>query len=195
MAYLFDPAEAQEGEPETVTVGDFIQWKKTALAGHYDPTLYTATYVARISGGGNAEIQIEGTDGGGYFYFAVSSVDSANFISGYYYWQLEIVRNSDSERVVVDRGNFTTVDDLDVNQADPRSHAEIMLTKIESLLSGRADADVSSYSIAGRSLSKLSFQELIDAKAYYQGEVNKERREQDIKAGRGAGKSTIQVRF
>ena len=47
--------------------------------------------------------------------------------------------------------------DLDDNSADPREHFEIMLDKIETVLQGRADADVLSYSINGRSLSILQY--------------------------------------
>jgi hypothetical protein len=194
MSDLFDPTNAKEGEPTDVVIGDRIQWKRSDFYSDYPPATYDATYVARIEGGGNTEIQVTGTDNTDSFLFTATSVESADFAVGHYYWQLEIVRKSDSERIVIDRGEFTAVADLDVNQSDPRSHAEILLAKIESLLSGRADADVSSYSIAGRSLAKLSFQELIDARAFYKGEVRKEKAEQDAKAGRKSS-STIQVRF
>ena len=83
---------------------------------------------------------------------------------------------------------------MDSNQADPRIHAEKMLTKIESLLEGKADSDVSSYSIAGRSLTKLSFQELVDARDYYRREVVKHKNDSLTKRGKKSG-STIQVRF
>jgi len=142
MANAFDPASAPEGEPSEVVVGDFIQWKRSDLATTYSPDLFTATYIARITGGGNTEIQVTGTNYEGSFLFTVSSVDSEDFVAGYYHWQLEILRNSDNERIVVDRGAFTAVVDLDQGGADPRTHAEIMLTKIESILEGRADSDV-----------------------------------------------------
>ena len=83
---------------------------------------------------------------------------------------------------------------MDNNQADPRIHAEKMVAKIESLLEGKADSDVSSYSIAGRSLTKLSFQELVDARDYYRREVVKHKNDSLVKRGKKNG-STIQVRF
>jgi hypothetical protein len=84
--------------------------------------------------------------------------------------------------------------DLDNNNADPRTHAEIMLAKIKSLLEGKADADVANYSVAGRSLTKLSFDELIKARDYYQEEYNKEVQKQRISKGQATG-TTIKVRF
>lgn len=194
MANLFDAANAPTTEPETVVVGDFIQWKRTDLGSDYPNNLYTATYVARITGGGANEIVLTGTASGADYLFTVASEDSADFAPGYYHWQLEILRNSDSNRIVVDRGVFTAIVDLDVNQSDPRTHAEIMVSKIESLLSGKADADVSSYSIAGRSLTKLSFSELVEARDYYKREYQKEVIAERIRRGKSTG-ATVKVRF
>ena len=194
MANLFDAANAPTTEPETVVVGDFIQWKRTDLGTDYPNNLYTATYVARITGGGANEIVLTGTASGDDYLFTVDSVTSTDFAPGYYHWQLEIVRNSDSNRIVVDRGVFTAIVDLDVNQSDPRTHAEIMVAKIESLLSGKADADVSSYSIAGRSLTKLSFSELVEARDYYKREYQKEVIAERIRRGKSTG-ATVKVRF
>ena len=194
MANLFDAANAPTTEPTEVVVGDYIQWKRTDLGADYPNNLYTATYVARITGGGANEIQLTGTASGDDYLFTVDSATSADFAPGEYHWQLEIVRDSDSNRIVVDRGYFTALPDLDVNQSDPRTHAEIMIDKIESLLNGKADADVSSYSIAGRSLTKLSFNELVEARDYYKREHQREIIAERIRRGKSTG-ATVKVRF
>lgn len=193
MANLFDPANSPTTEPKEVVVGDFIQWRRIDLQ-DYDNSLYTMTYVARITAGGVTEIQLPGTAYGSDYLFSVSSVDSADFVAGYYHWQLEAVRDSDGERVVVDRGYFTAIADLDVNGADPRSHAEIMIDKIESLLEGKADSDVANYEIAGRKLTKLSFKELMEARDYYRSQLMMEQRAFDVKQGKPTN-GTVKVRF
>lgn len=193
MANLFDPDESPTQEPREVVVGDFIQWRRTNLQ-DYPNTEYTMTYVARITAGGNTEIQLAGTAYGSDYLFTVSSTVSTDFVPGYYHWQLEAVRNSDSERLVIDRGYFTAIADLDVNGADPRSHAEIMIDKIESLLAGKADTDVANYEIAGRKLTKLSFKELIEARDYYRTELMNQQKSFDIRNGKNPG-STVKVRF
>lgn len=194
MANLFDASNAPTTEPEVVSPGDFIQWKRTDLGGDYPPASYTATYVARITGGGNTEVQVTGTASGSDYLFTVSSTTSVDFVVGLYHWQLEIKRNSDNSRIVIDRGYFTCVADLDVNGADPRTHAEIMIAKIESLLSGKADSDVDNYTINGRSLKKLSFKELLDARDYYRKEYQRQVIAERIRKGQGTG-ATVQVRF
>jgi hypothetical protein len=194
MANLFDPTLAPEGEPTEVVVGDFIQWKRSDLVEDYPPALYSAEYVARITGGGSTEIKLPGTETDTYYLFTVDSATSADFLPGLYHWQLEITQTSSGNRVVVDIGDFTAIPDMDSNQADPRIHAEIMVDKIETILAGKADSDVASYSIAGRSLTKLSFQELLDAREYYKREINQHNNKELLKRGKSNG-STIKVRF
>lgn len=197
MANLFLAANAPEGEPDEIVVGDFIQWKRSDIAQDYPTsTGYTAEYVARITGGGASEIKIAQAAGStdSYYLFTADSTTSADFAVGKYHWQLEITQTSSGNRVVVDLGDFEAIPDMDNNQADPRIHAEIMLTKIESLLSGKADSDVASYSIAGRSLTKLSFAELVEARDYYRREIVQHENKALVKRGKKTG-STIQVRF
>lgn len=194
MANKFNVAEAPELEPASLVIGDFVQWKRSDLVNDYPTADYSAEYVARIDAGGSSEIKIAATEANAYYLFTVTSSDSASFNAGMYNWQLEITQTSTGNRVVVDRGHFEILDDLDVNGVDPRTHAEIMVAKIESLLQGKADSDVSNYSIGNRSLTKLSFEELMNAREYYQREVVRHMNEERVRHGK-TGSSTIRVRF
>lgn len=194
MANLFDANNAPEGAPTEIVVGDFVQWKRSDLVNDYPLASHSAEYVARITAGGSSEIKIAATETDGTYLFTIDSATSAAFTVGYYHLQLEITETSSGNRIVVDRGSFTVVADLDTDNADPRSHAEIMIGKIESLLQGKADADVASYSINGRSLSKLSPKELLEWRDYYRAEFANEKRKERIKLGKKAG-YTILGRF
>jgi hypothetical protein len=194
MSNLFDENNAPEGEPLKIVVGDFIQWKKTSLAESYPPASYSAEYVARVAAGASSEIKITAVERSSYYLFQVASATSEIFTPGYYHWQLEVTQTSTGNRLVVERGEFEAIPDLDANGADPRTHAEVMLDKIESLLEGRADKDVSSYSIQGRSISKMSISDLLQWRDYYRKEVNRERRDNAIALGRST-KTTMKVRF
>lgn len=193
MANLFDPSLAPEGEPKKIVVGDFLQWKRSDLVADYPLATHSAEYVARIHGGGDTEIKLPATETDTYL-FTVDSATSASFSAGHYYWQLEITETSSGNRVTVDRGEFQAIPDLDSNQADPRSHAEIMVTKIESLLEGKADSDVTYYMINGRALTKMSYKELIEARDYYKAEAHRLRLIEDLKKGNTNG-TTVKVRF
>lgn len=194
MANLFDPANAPEGEPLEIVVGDFIQWKRSDIASDYPPATHSAEYVARITGGGANEIKLAATEVSGYYLFTVDSVTSAAFVAGKYHWQLEITQTSSGNRVVVDTGDFQAIPDMDDNQADPRIHAEIMVDKIQTILEGKADSDVASYSIGGRSISKMSFAELMDARDRFKAEVVAHNNRELVKKGKKNG-ATVKVRF
>ena len=194
MANAFDAANATEGEPTQIVTGDFVQWKASGLVDDYPTDAYTSSFIARPTSGGSNEISVTATGQTTHYLYTISSTDSASFAKGEYSWQLKITRNSDSSQVVVNQGNLEVLANISTSTSDTRSHSEIMVSKIESLLSGKADSDVSSYSIAGRSLTKLSFQELQDARTFYRGEVTREQNNKDLKNGR-KGASTIQVKF
>lgn len=194
MANLFDADQAREGEPTEIVVGDFIQWKRSDLVDDYPLSEYSVEYVARITGGGSNEIKVAATETGGTYLISVDSATSADFAAGYYHWQLEVTKTSTGDRIVVDRGAFTAVVDLDDNQADPRLFEEKMLAKIETILLGKADADVSSYSIAGRSLTKYSYQELQELHDQYEAKVNRHKQLERIKLGKTTH-HTVKVRF
>lgn len=194
MANLFDAANAPEGEPEEIVVGDFVQWKRSDLVADYPPATHSAEYVARITGGGSSEHKIAAIEDPNYYLFTITSAVSDTFLPGKYHWQLEITQTSSGNRIAIDIGDFEFIPDMDNNQADPRIHAEIMVAKIESLLQGKADSDVSSYSIAGRSLTKMSFTELTEARDYYRKEIIKHENHALLKRNKKNG-ATIQVRF
>lgn len=75
--------------------------------------------------------------------------------------------------------------------AEP-TFAQQMLTKIEAMLLGKADNDVSEYEIAGRQLKKYSFSELQTLRRQYKGEV---KAEQVQAAGNGNPRRKILTRF
>jgi hypothetical protein len=194
MANLFDADNAPEGEPLEIVVGDFLQWKRSDLVEDYPPADYSAELVARITGGGTNEIKVAATEDPKYYLFTVDSATSAAFTAGYYHWQLEITQTSSGNRIVVDQGDFTAQVDLDSDAADPRVHAEVMISKIETILEGKADSDVSNYSIAGRSLTKMTFEELLEARDRYKREFLQHQNKELIKRGK-SGSTTIKVKF
>jgi hypothetical protein len=194
MANAFDAANAPEGVPSEIIKGDFVQWKESDLVTDYPSDSYTSTFIARPTAGGANEISVTATGSSSYYLFSITSTASAAFKKGDYSWQLKIKRNSDNAQVVIRQGSVKVSSDVAASTSDSRSHAQIMVDKIESLLAGKADSDVSSYSIAGRSLTKMTFAELQDARNFYRGEVIREQNTLDLKNGR-KGASTIQVKF
>ena len=193
MANLFDVDNAPTTEPEKFAIGDFVQWKREDLVDDYPTATHSATWIARLASGTSSEITVNATETSTYYLFSIPSATSSGFTQGHYHWQLEITETSSGNRIIIDSGTLDIEYDLDVN-VDPRSHAQIMVDKIESILQGKADADVSSYSINGRSLTKMSFQDLNDARDFYRKEYAKELQLERAKNGDATG-ATVLVRF
>ena len=194
MANLFDSANAASSEPADIYSGSLVQWKRADLAVDYPPSSYDLIYKARLRGGLNPEMSVTATNSNGEFLVTLTNAVTAAAVPGDYYWQAEIERKSDNARILVATGQWRVLPDLDQTGADPRSHAEVMLDKIQSLLEGRADKDVTSYSINGRSIAKMSVTDLLSWRDYYKREVNLERRKADAAAGKPST-ATVKVRF
>lgn len=137
MANLFDVDSAQAFVPSTIVVGDFVQWKSASLATDYSVDTHSAELVARLSNGGSSEIRIASTEASSYYLFTAESSATASYTAGDYRWQIEVTQTSSGNRLVVERGAFKVLPDLDNSDADQRSHAEIMVAKIETILEGR----------------------------------------------------------
>jgi len=193
MANLFNTDNAPTTEPTHFAIGDFVQWKREDIVGDYPVATHSAEWVARLAHGTSSEIKVAATEASTYYLFSIASTDSAAFTQGHYHWQLEITETATSNRIIIDTGTLDIDFDLDDN-VDPRSHAQVMIDKIESVLQGKADADVASYSINGRSLTKMSFEDLNSARDYYRKEYAKELQKERARQGDNTG-ATILVRF
>jgi len=194
MANLFDADNAPILIPEKFTAGDFVQWKDINLALDYPVSTHTATFFGRKAQGGASEFNVIATSPGNYYLFTIPSSVSEDIPPDDYHWQLQITQNATNNSIVISIGQLTVLGDLDENNTDPRIHAEIMVKKIESLLSGKADSDVAEYSIAGRQLTKMPFKDLIDARDYYRREIVVYISKERAKLGLSTA-STIVVRF
>jgi hypothetical protein len=194
MANLFSSANYPSSEPTDVYVGDRWSWKKTDIVSDYNPSLYSLSYIFRSFTDANTSISITATNVNSEFVVEVPSATTAAYPHGTYRWYSFITRTSDSERIELNSGTIEVNPNRTIASDDPRSHAERMVNKIEAVLENRASADVMSYSIAGRSLSKMSPDELVKWRDYYLSEVAKELRAEAIKLGKGVN-SKILVRF
>lgn len=195
MVNLFDQNNALTTEPTSVVIGTLVQWKRADLSDVYAPASYDLIYNIRLKNGAGVDKSVTATTAAdGSFLTSLTSNLTTTMVAGDYVWQAFISRKSDSAKVAVGTGELQLLSNLDQNGADNRSHAQIMVEKIQSLLEGRADKDVSSYSIQGRSLSKMSITDLMMWRDYYRKEVAKEKQDALIASGK-ASNATVKVRF
>ena len=196
MSNAFDRTNYPTQEPDTIVVGDRLLWRRDDLANTYSPSSFALTYEFHedSGGGGSHKFAITATEADDTYYVEVASATTASYADGDFIWNAFITRSSDAQRIRVDTGRTTVVKNLANTNADLRSHAKKVLDAIQAVLENRASVDQSSFSIAGRSLSRMSVDELLTFRDRYKVEYLQEIKEARIKNKQRSG-NTIEVKF
>tara|TARA_B100001093_G_C26859419_1_gene1029174 strand:+ start:2461 stop:3087 length:627 start_codon:yes stop_codon:yes gene_type:complete len=196
LSNKFDRTNYPTAEPAVLVAGDRFTWKRDDLASDYSPSAFALTYEFHedSGGGGSHKFTITATEADDTYYIEVGSSTTASYSVGDYIWEAYITRSSDSERIMVDSGRTEITENLANTNADIRSHAKKVLDAIEAVIEGRATIDQSSFSIAGRSLSRMSVDELMTFRDRYKAEYLKEIKLARIRNKQGSG-NTIKVKF
>lgn len=154
--------------PTRFVAGDSVSW--TWKDDTYRPTAgYTTGYSFVIPGQNKTVAGIAQPDDS--WLFSILSADSA-WPAGSYGWQRYVTLTG--ERTTVTSGR-TVVHAAYAGQgagSDPRSQYEQIIAAIDDTLQGRVNSDIKSYSFNGRSLDKLTLDELMTARGYYQSLLN-----------------------
>lgn len=167
MTDVFTITSSPVTEPESAIIGTFAQWRRLL---DYNDTLYALYYEFQDGAGGNT-LTVSGTydSSNEWWVFVIGANGYGNLRSGEVRWDLFVERLSDSEKVILSTGSLVLHQTTD----DRRTHAEIMVAKIESVLQNRADHDIENYSIKSRSLTRMSVKELLQWRDYYLAEVSR----------------------
>ena len=192
MANIF--TEIPEKEPISFYKGETVVWKRTDIGADYAPSSHSMVWEASLQTNGSTRFSATVTESGTEYTFTLDNSATSGYTAGDYVWFLKVLQTSDSETLIIDSGKITVKDNFFATTGDTRSHAKIMVDKLESLLEGKADADVSSYAIAGRSLNKLTVEEMLKWRDYYKAEYQREIQEFRIGNNEGSG-SVVKVRF
>lgn len=160
----FNIAQKSAGHPTSVVLGSWASWW---LDYSFSDAVYTMKYVFRTA---TADLEVQGVFTEGRWTFSVPGLTSTAWVAARYSYDLMLVRISDSEAAVLESGFTDFIDPT----SDRRSKSQIMLDKIDSVLAGRADSDISNYAIGSRSLTKMSVKELMDWRNHYLAEVARE---------------------
>lgn len=96
------------------------------------------------------------------------------------------------DRKTVDTGAITILADYGAmtSASDARSHVKKVLDAIEAVIEKRASKEQQSYSIAGRSLSRIPLDELLKLRDRYRSEY-----QQELRALEGIGIQQLRVRL
>lgn len=193
MSNKFDSTNYPSQVPTELQLGDFWAWKRDDLSEDYPVASYSLSYEFNLIDGSTvSNFTLSATESGDTYIIEASSTSS--YAKGNYNWVSYITRTSDSARVKLEEGFVEIQDNYATTSASVRSHAKIVLDAIEAVIENRANIDQSSMSIAGRSLSRMSIDDLLTFRARYKAEYLKEVKQLRIKNKRGSG-NTIKVNF
>ena len=182
MAHVFDDLPACE--PITLRAGDTLIWRRADLAATYAPADYGLDYVAVLETDAATRFTLTAANVESVFEVTATPLTTASYTAGLYHWTATLTRLADNAKRTIDQGRFEVLPDLSAASGDQRSHNERMLDQLEAVLEGRAKSDAASYEIAGRKITKLSPQELMDWAARYRRLVRQETERRTGKAGR-----------
>jgi len=188
-------------EPEKITAGDYVQWKKEssacitpagdeckASAG------WTLTYALVKSG---VKITITADASGDDFLITLSLSTTAAYDPGRYQWQAYVTGGS-SERYMIDSGSIEILPNFAVAGAavgyDDRSQAQKIYEAAEAMILGRATKDDSNRIVHGEVIGKMPIQRLLELRDKYLAIWNQEKAAERVADGLGHG-SNIYVRF
>jgi len=193
MANKFDSTNYPTSEPNELQLGDFWAWKRTDLSTDYPTASYALSYEFNLVDGSTAaNFTLTATESNDEYIIEVSNTTS--YTSGEYNWVAYITRSSDSARIKLSEGFTEIQENYATTTSSVRSHAKKVLDAIEAVIENRATMDQSSMSIAGRSLSRLTIDELLQFRDRYKAEYLKEVKKSRIKNKKDSG-NTIKVRF
>ena len=195
MSNIFDRVNYPTQEPDTLVGGDRWGWRRDDLVSDYPLDEYALEYRFTEDSTGNTNaFTIAATEAESTYLVEIASAVTASLTAGDYQWAAFIIRSSDNQRVVIDQGRTEILPNLQNTTADLRSHAKKVLDAIEAVLENRASQDQMSYSIAGRSLSRMSIDDLMTFRNRYRAEYLREIKLARIKNKQDSG-NTIKVRF
>ena len=195
MANAFDSTNFQEYVPDFLTIGDRWVWKREDIVTDYPTADYSLSYSFRLKSGNATHISVTATETTTAYVIEVPSATTAAYTKGNYHYQEYITRSSDSQRILLQEGHVEVRGDYANDNADPRTHFEIVADALEAMLENRATIDQSSMSIAGRSLSRMTPEEIRDWYEYYRAKVQQQINKERVK---NKGESTgrlIKARF
>ncbi|MFA4871418.1 MAG: hypothetical protein WC623_24680 [Pedobacter sp.] len=179
-------------EPEEIIAGDNATWKIT-VSDYPASGGWSLIYAFR---GGGTAIAITATTSGDDYLITLTPSITSLWAAGTYRWQSHITKTTPAESHPIATGMLVVKARLSTQTAgyDPRSQIKKTLDAISALLEGKAVADVMSYTIAGRSIAKMTPEELIKWQNNFQIKYDSELKAEKIAQGLGGG-GRVLVRF
>jgi hypothetical protein len=173
--------------PKTITAGDHVVWRNRNLCARdpvtgdlttLDPSVHQLSFAIR----GEDSLDVVATADGGDFLSIIEAASSGTLTAGLYFYQAYVTR--DSQRGTLQSGQIEVLVNYAVEIGlDGRSQLEKDIESIEAAIRVVIAGGVQSYSIQGRSLSRLSLGELLSLRDSYKAELQRQKAVEAINRG------------
>ncbi|MBU1864263.1 MAG: hypothetical protein KKH94_11410 [Candidatus Omnitrophica bacterium] len=179
-------------EPKEIVAGDTITWDKSIsdykASGGWTLTYYFWNTTKDFS-------VVAAADGDGYT-VSISATISAAYTPGKYNWKSIVSKGTGEtlERYTFEEGTITVLHNPAVTYGkgiDTRSETKKALDSIDAVLAGTATKEQASYTIAGRSITLRTVEELTKLRAHFARLYAKELRARKIEQGLGGKRNLI----
>ncbi len=176
--------------PETFVSGDYFAFKRDDLSVSFPLSSYAIKFCTSQFGSGtgttsSSQISLDAVESRSEYQITARATTTSSWAVGKYQWALFVNDSADAQkRQIVDNGVFEIKPNWVSSTDDPRSDARKNLELIEGILYNRIQGDVSTYSIADRSLSKMAPDELIELRDFYARQVLTEKRNERLRRRR-----------
>ncbi|MHC4712018.1 MAG: hypothetical protein ACYTAN_01940 [Planctomycetota bacterium] len=140
---------------------------------------------------GTGKLDLESASDVDVFDFEITTGQTAAMVAGLYPWSFRVEARADETHIyTLATGSLEVVQsvvDMAETPVDPRGHIERLLDAVRAALEGRATKDQESYSIAGRSLSRIPLPDLRDLEKDYAARLVAQQQRERRAAGKPAG--------
>jgi hypothetical protein len=160
-------------EPEAITAGDTVKWN-ISLPDYPASDSWQLSYYLRVPNKPPISLTSEITASGDVFAVVVPAATSEVWAPGSYKWAAFVTKGG--ERYQVGTGVMLIKPNLaTTTPIDDRSHVQKVYEALCAVIENRATADDQSYTIGGRSLTRMNIDELERWKTTYGNRLARER--------------------
>lgn len=173
--------------PASIIKGDTLNFTKSLA--DYPPGTWTLTYTLVKDGN---QVQVGASDNGdGTHLVNALPTTTTDWSAGDYHYQGKVTDGTNTH--TVDTGVLTVTPDFADHSTglDARSDVKKLLDALNATLANKATKDQLSYSIAGRSISRMSLAEVLDARDRIKAEYERLQAEEKLAAGMGTGRKIL----
>jgi len=174
-------------EPTSITAGDSATWDRY-IPNYLASSGWTAYYYL-VNNDNNYEI--ESSAFGDTHRVELLTADTQAFAAGRYRFQLKVKK--DSQVITVSGGSIDILPDFSGGPLDGRTESEAALEAIRATIAKKASKDQLSITVEGRTIQRMSFEDLIKAERYLESVVAREKKMLEGRPVGGVQK--INVRF